>query len=156
MTDGFEREARSLVERGGAALVLGPFTVGYGDAGLATDGSVVCTLPPGTLVLDVAVVVDEAWDVATAFSVHIGGNDYGPPNDDYGPLFSLPDLQTVSNSFAVGAGWVAPALNINDPGEGRSRYGYVSTAGALVAYAPGGGGAGQGSLRVWATVASRG
>jgi hypothetical protein len=134
---------------GNGPTVLGPYTVNYNTAGFATDGAVLRTLSAGSLILNVAVVIDTAWDVAGSMIVALGGSDYGPPNDDFLTLITIADIQTIATSYSLGVGVAAPVLDGALPLDGRARFGYISTSGALVANT-GAIGAAAGSLRVWA------
>lgn len=133
----------ALASRGGGGAsggptLIGPFTFHYNDAGIAEDGVLLTELDAGTIVLAVYVVVVTAWDGGTVTAgINLGGEDWAPPDDDYIGIADVQIDQATSVNGARGFGvhhGAATAEDVILKPEG----GVLTTAGALVAYIPGG------------------
>lgn len=71
MTDGFEQEARNLVERGGGTTggtrLFGPYPIAFNTPNLATDGVYLGPTFSAGDVVDLRVVATAAWDGTNPF-----------------------------------------------------------------------------------------
>lgn len=128
----------------GQGLVLqliGPFTIAFDAPGLQTDGALVTALDANTVVIQVAVFVTTPFNGGCdQFSVNLGGSAYAAPNDDYALVTAV---FPPSNPQAIGTGFRISNVQAFQDGDNATQrmnistaLGLLSSAGALVAYAP--------------------
>lgn len=126
--------------------LLGPFHVTFETPGIAgdEDGAVLTELDAGTLVIHVAVVPTAAWNGGdlTALDIYIGGEDFGPPDDNFRTITGDPFVVAELNPRTGGG---------STGGLARAVFGAVTTDGALLIQ--GDGAATEGAADIYALIA---